>query len=1105
MHLLRRIFRITLCCLLGTMLVPQGGWVAMTYAEEAAVPAERDGWVIVSTEQQLDYMNMHQEQYLDANIRLVKNLDLTGHRWLPFGGNEYAAYSGIFDGRGHTITGIVISGEREHAGFFGKVSGEIRNVGVVVDIQGGRYTGGLVALLDGGTIDRSFSQGRVQGGNGGNVSCTGGLAGVSNHSSITRSFSTAEVQSGTADNIYAGGLSGAQGEGFIRHSYATGYVHSPVTDNGYVFLGGLVGHMVYGTLEFSYASGKVGHTLLTTATMGGFLGVMFFSGSVNHAYFNLDANERLLGVGGDASGTDQKALGLSAAAMREALSFEGWDFDELWTIDGQVNDGYPYLRPAILTEELPQGRVGMRYEANADGVDGASGGLSWQASGLPGGLEMDGMGRITGLPEESGAFSVVLTATDRALRSTSATLQLVVVEPAPPIHGFAVHPGVALGSTSVSAEPQQAGTRFAYRLERTEAERPMRGEALPEGTAWYTPGGGAEADITDVRAGEYLILYETDGDGLIQRWSSLLLEATHIRQAVPVLGVRISEERLVLKEHGQGRQLTAIVEPDDATNSSVAWQSSHPDVAQIGETGWVKPGTPGTASIQVATVDGGYTATVLVTVQPDTAELTALITQAEDSLSLTEEGNSPGQYPTSARVKLGEAIAAAKVVAGYERATKDEVAEAVRELNAALTLYRSSEVPVPDAPVWTAGELSVMEGTTTSLKLAWPAAQAAAGISGYRIYKNDETVPVAVISSQEERIYVLTELSAGARYTLTVKAFNAAGEGTGLSIAAKTAADTSALLTTIQQALLRLDSTVEGARAGQFPPSAREMLRQAIAAAQEKTDAAAALQEEAAAATVKLEQAIAAYNETEISLAPPAPYYPSLTDGMEGGGRGPDDGKEAAAEPEPESEPAQAGEHSNPLDEEPHVQQGWQDVAGHWAEDAVKRALALQLVKGYPDQTFRPNRPVTRAEFIVMLARAMHPQAKGAALSFSDKEAIGAWTEASIAQALELGWIDGYADGSFRPDQPISRAEMAVVTARALGMPASSQEASTGFKDDALLPPWAKSAIRTLHEHHIVSGRSAGRFEAQEEATRAEAITVLLRLLEHVAKDETVK
>nr|WP_301287928.1 S-layer homology domain-containing protein [Paenibacillus sp. MSJ-34] len=171
------------------------------------------------------------------------------------------------------------------------------------------------------------------------------------------------------------------------------------------------------------------------------------------------------------------------------------------------------------------------------------------------------------------------------------------------------------------------------------------------------------------------------------------------------------------------------------------------------------------------------------------------------------------------------------------------------------------------------------------------------------------------------------------------------------------------------------------------------------------------------------------------------------------------------------------------------------DIAGHWAEDYIMRAVEKGIVSGYPDGTFKPNHPVTRAEFTVMLAGALKLEGDGSALTFTDHDRIGGWAKQAVAQAVQAGIVDGYNDGSFRPNAQITRVEMAVMIARALQLQLNAN-ASTGFADDETIPQWAKGAVEAIRKLGIVDGRGGNRFVPNETATRAEATVMLLRLLD---------
>ncbi|WP_164472857.1 S-layer homology domain-containing protein [Cohnella candidum] len=188
-----------------------------------------------------------------------------------------------------------------------------------------------------------------------------------------------------------------------------------------------------------------------------------------------------------------------------------------------------------------------------------------------------------------------------------------------------------------------------------------------------------------------------------------------------------------------------------------------------------------------------------------------------------------------------------------------------------------------------------------------------------------------------------------------------------------------------------------------------------------------------------------------------------------------------------------------PTTEDPAANVAFSDISGHWAEANIKQAISNGMVSGYPDGTFKPNHTVTRAEFAVMLMNALGQQGDGASLTFTDKAKIGAWAQKAVAQAVKAGIINGYEDGSFRPNAVITRSEMAVMITKALGQ---STEATsvTGFADDKDIPAWAKGAVAAMKELGLVEGKGSNAYAPGDQTTRAEAVTVLLKMLAYKDK-----
>lgn len=174
------------------------------------------------------------------------------------------------------------------------------------------------------------------------------------------------------------------------------------------------------------------------------------------------------------------------------------------------------------------------------------------------------------------------------------------------------------------------------------------------------------------------------------------------------------------------------------------------------------------------------------------------------------------------------------------------------------------------------------------------------------------------------------------------------------------------------------------------------------------------------------------------------------------------------------------------------VQGTLSDIAGHWAEKDIYRMVALGAVNGNPDGTFKPNGSVTRAEFVTMLMKSLVKCNQGVlegSNGFADVK--GHWAEKYIAAAVDAGIVKGTSETNFEPNKQITRQEMSVMIVNALKF--ENKEGAVSGVDTDKIAVWAKDAVDICNDYGLMTYDKENKFYPLNNATRAEAATVLWR------------
>lgn len=170
--------------------------------------------------------------------------------------------------------------------------------------------------------------------------------------------------------------------------------------------------------------------------------------------------------------------------------------------------------------------------------------------------------------------------------------------------------------------------------------------------------------------------------------------------------------------------------------------------------------------------------------------------------------------------------------------------------------------------------------------------------------------------------------------------------------------------------------------------------------------------------------------------------------------------------------------------------QSFKDINGYWAEKNIEELVTMGAVTGYSDATFKPDNPITRAEFATMLVKAFRLEPKQGKM-FTDT--MNHWARDTISTAAAYGIVGGYDDKTFGPDDLITREQMAVMIVKTTKLELASGELS--FTDSKKISAWAKDSIITALNGKIMKGYSDGSFKPNDNATRAEAVTVIVNAM----------
>jgi S-layer homology domain len=179
----------------------------------------------------------------------------------------------------------------------------------------------------------------------------------------------------------------------------------------------------------------------------------------------------------------------------------------------------------------------------------------------------------------------------------------------------------------------------------------------------------------------------------------------------------------------------------------------------------------------------------------------------------------------------------------------------------------------------------------------------------------------------------------------------------------------------------------------------------------------------------------------------------------------------------------------------------------YWARPFVDSLMKQGITVGSPDGSFRPDQPVTRAEYAALVQKAFEQQEVQGSMPFTDV-AADFWGVGAIDNAVKKGFIKGYPNGSFEPNKPITRLEVLLSLVNGLGLPRpdNPEEVITLFQDSDQIPAWAVPAASTAADSNIVVNYPArDRLNPNQPTTRAEVAALIHQALVASGKAESVQ
>lgn len=174
---------------------------------------------------------------------------------------------------------------------------------------------------------------------------------------------------------------------------------------------------------------------------------------------------------------------------------------------------------------------------------------------------------------------------------------------------------------------------------------------------------------------------------------------------------------------------------------------------------------------------------------------------------------------------------------------------------------------------------------------------------------------------------------------------------------------------------------------------------------------------------------------------------------------------------------------------------GFKDVNGHWAQPFIEALASRGIITGFSDGTYHPDDPVTRAQYAVIISKAFKPSPKRSPVSFNDI-APDFWGRQSVQSAYQGQFMSGYPGRLFQPNQKIPRFQVLVSLASGLQLGNGDPGAVNRYQDASQILDWAKGAVAaTTQRNIVVNYPNVAQLNPNREATRAEVAAMVYQAL----------